>query len=64
MYYQSKNIENIKVANRQARAAEKIVFKIPSKCNTEFLNSPYYLGTQLWNKLSDDVQRMNSSLRP
>ena len=56
MYYQSKNVHNIKVAARSTRAGGTIVFNIPAKCTTKFLNSPYYIGIQLWNKLEDDIQ--------
>ena len=53
MYQQSRNVQNIKVANRPPRAAEKIfVFNIPSKCTAKYLNSPYHMGTQMCNSLS------------
>ena len=63
MYYQSKIGENIKVATRPTRAGGKIVFNIPSKCTTKYLNSPYYIGVQLWNKLGGDVQRLESIMQ-
>ena len=44
------------VAIRPTRAAERNVSNIPSKCSSKFLNSPYYLGAQLWNGLSDDMK--------
>ena len=58
MYLQSKNLQNIKTAIRPTRAAEKIVFNIPAKCTTKYLASPYYIGTQLWNKLNGGIQRV------
>ena len=58
MYQQSKNIYNIKVPVRPTRATEKIVFNIPTRCTTKYLSSCYYLGTQLWNKLTENTQRM------
>ena len=58
MYYQSKNDKNVNKSERQTRVAEKIVFNIPNRCTTKFLNSVYYAGTKLWNELSLDVQRL------
>ena len=57
MYHQSKKLQNIKTAVRPTRAAEKVVFNIPSKCTTKYLNSSYYLGTQIWDNLNGDIQR-------
>ena len=30
---------------------------VPDKCSTKFVNIPFYKGAQLWNALSDIVQR-------
>ena len=57
MYYKSKIVTNIKVASRPTRAGDNIVFRIPTKCTTKYLNSPYYIGAQLWSKARGDVQR-------
>ena len=62
MYHQSKNKENIKVANRPTRATEKVVFNIPSRGTNKFLASPYYLGTQIWNGLDGNIQQTNSMM--
>ena len=42
---------NIKVPVRNMRAANKVVFKIPSRCTDRFLNSPSYKGSVLCNDL-------------
>ena len=63
MYQQSKNISNIKTAARPTRAAQKIVFNIPTRCTNKYLSSPYFLGTQIWNKLAGETQRMESMKR-
>ena len=63
IYHQSKNPSNIKAPTRPTRAGEKIVFNIPTRCTTKYLNSPYYLGTQIWDNLPVDTQRMNSIRR-
>ena len=52
MYYQSKNDKNVKKLERITRAAEKVVFNIPYRCTTKFLNSVYYISTQLLNDLT------------
>ena len=57
MYQQSKNDENIKVAVRPTRAAEKIVFNVPTRCTQKYLNCSYYLGVQMWNGLTENTQR-------
>ena len=60
MYQQSRDVRNIKVPVRPTRAADKIVFNVPSRCNTKYLNSAYYLGIQRWNILSEQTQRMEN----
>ena len=62
MYYQSKNKKRIKEPNRHTRAAEKIMFSIPSRCTTKFLNISYCVGTQIWNNLSGDTQWTENAL--
>ena len=63
MYRQSKNGKNVKEPTRHMRAAEKIVFNIPSRCTTRFLNSFYYIGTHTWNSLPANVQRLENMLK-
>ena len=62
MYHYSKNLCNIKTVVRPTRAAEKIVFNIPAKCTTKYLNSPFYIGTQIWNDLNGDTQRTETAI--
>ena len=62
MYYQSKNVKNVKQSERRTRTAEKIVFNIPNRCTTKFLSSVYYIGTQLWNELPLNVQCLENIL--
>ena len=47
---------NIKVTMNRTRAGAKIVFNIPAKCTTLFLNSPFYKGVQYWSTLTSAVQ--------
>ena len=60
IYQQSRDPQNVKIATRPTRAADKIVFNVPSKCTTKYLNSPYYQGIQLCNQLSEQTQRMEN----
>ena len=57
MYDCSNSTEYLKTTGNRTRADSKVVFKIPTKCSTRFLNSPYYKGTQYWNVLDKNVQR-------
>ena len=47
----------LKVTRNRTRAEVKIVFDIPDKCTSKFLNSPFYRGIKLWNVLPENVQR-------
>ena len=40
MYCHSRNIQNLKVAAHHTRGAEKVVFKVLTKCSIEYLNIP------------------------
>ena len=60
MYYHSKDVGNLKLVERPTRGGIKIVFDVPTKCNKKYLDSPYYKGTQLWNDLTNEVQRLEN----
>ena len=53
----SNNHDYVKTTRNRTRADAKIVYNIPTKCTTRFLNSPYYKGIQYWNMLENHVQR-------
>ena len=57
LYDYSKDVRYLKVTRDRTRAEAKIVFDIPDRCTTRFLNSPFYRGTQIWNALPENVQR-------
>ena len=57
MIVSSKTVQYLKVTRNRTRAEAKIVFNIPDKCSTRFLNSQFYKGTQLWNALPEYIQR-------
>ena len=47
----------LKVSRQRTRVEAKIVFDIPDKC-IRFLNSPLYKGSQIWNVLPVNIQRV------
>ena len=59
MFLLSKDKKFIKVPGRLTRAANKIVFKVPTKILPVYERSPYYIGTLLWNELSQATQESN-----
>ena len=60
MHLHSRVELNMKKPIRTTRAVTKMVFKTASKCSGKYLNSPFYKGTLLWDKLDNDLQRMNN----
>ena len=57
MYVLSKDEKYCRIATRETRSADKIVFKVPTKILPVYDKSPYYIGTKLWNKLSKEIQK-------
>ena len=56
MYTYSKE-DNVQAINeRNTRSANEFIFRTESKIGTKYENSPFYVGTKLWNILSRDVQ--------
>ena len=45
-----------KVTNRKTRNQEKYVFKIDPKIGNSYETSPFYVESQLWDKLPKDTQ--------
>ena len=60
MFLRSKIGSDIKVPIRVNRAVSKVVFKTATKCTSNYMKSPFYNGTLLWNKLSVELQCMNT----
>ena len=50
MYELSKYGENQTVARRNTRRHDKYVFCLDNKIGTKYAMSPYYKGTNLWDK--------------
>ena len=56
MYNHSK-LKNVRhIADRITCNDNKFVFKTENRIGTEYETSPFYRGTKLWNKLSNEVQ--------
>ena len=60
MYIHSKVESNIKKPIRPTRAMSKMVFKVPTRCTSKYLNSPFYKGTVLWDNIDIDLQRVEN----
>ena len=60
MYVLSKEPDYVKVAQRNTRSAEKVVFKVPNRILPIHEHSPYYQGTTLWNGLDKEVQHKDT----
>ena len=61
LYDCSKYRKYLMITANRTRADVKVVFNIPGKCTTKFLNSPFYKGSQIWSTLPVDVQQANNN---
>ena len=57
MYLHSKDLHVLRVPERNTRNSTKVIFKVPARCKTIYLNSPFYKGKLLWDKLQENVQK-------
>ena len=60
MYIMSRDDAYIRISPRETRAAQKVVFKVPTRILPIYEHSPYYQGTVLWNELCEETQKMNN----
>ena len=60
MYLLSKDANLIKTLTRETRSTSKITFKVPTRITPKYENSPFYIGTKLWNELSREIQHCNN----
>ena len=60
MYLLSKDASFLHVPGRLPRTVDKIVFKVPTRIKPIYERSPYYIGTLLWNELSQSTKEANS----
>ena len=63
MYRLSKNFRYIKEPNIATHANIKTKFKLMSKCDSKYLNSPLYRGATLWDELDRTVQDLQNVKR-
>ena len=57
MYLHSNDLYVLKVPAINTRNSTKVIFKSPAKCKTIYLNSPFYKGKLLWDKLQENGQK-------
>ena len=60
MYVSSRDVCFLKVPARVTRNADKVVFKVPARIIPVYESSPFYLGTKLWNNLSEETQKKDN----
>ena len=53
-------MDYLKITANRTRAESKIVFDVPDKCTTKYLNSPFYKGLHIWNSLLEPIQRSDT----
>ena len=63
MYLHGKEEVNIKRPLRITRALLRVNFNKATKCTGKYLNSPFYKGTLLWDKLDKNLQHANNVKR-
>ena len=55
MYLHKQNVDNLRVYNRNTRAARRDHFHIERYHNVKYKNSPFYKGAELWDLLPVDI---------
>ena len=61
MFLLSKKTKYQRVTIRDTWSATKIHFKVPNKISHTYKHLPYYIGTKLWNGVSETVQNSENS---
>ena len=60
MYILSRDDNYLRMAPRETRSAQKVVFKVPAKILPIYERSPYYQGIKVWNELEKDTQKRDN----
>ena len=60
MYLHKNNVDNLRVFNRNTRAAQRDQFDVERYNNIKYRNSPFYKGVELWNLLPMDILTSDS----
>ena len=62
MYKISKIVSNRKKGVRNTRQQAKFEFELDHKIGTKYSNSPFYKGSKLWDKLTKEIQFLESEV--
>ena len=60
MYLHKNDISNMRIMNRNTRAARREHFYVERYNNVKYKNSPYHKGTELWDLLPLDIIQSDS----
>ena len=60
MYLHKNNVDNLRVFNRNTRAAQRDQFDVERYNNIKYRNSPFYKGVELWNLIPMDILTSDS----
>ena len=60
MYLHRNDMKNLRVMNRNTRAAQRDHFNLERYNNIKYKNSPYYKGSELWDLLPLDIIQSDS----
>ena len=60
IHIQTSPMSAAKASRRNTRRATRVNFKVPSKISRVYENSPYYIGTKIWETLPDAVQKSDN----
>ena len=55
MFLHKVNVDNLRVHNRNTRAAQRDHFYVERYNNIKYKNSPFYKGAELWDLLPMDI---------
>ena len=55
MFIHKDNVDNLRIAERNTRAAQRDQFHVERYNNIKYKNSPFYKGSELWKLLPIDI---------
>ena len=60
MFIHKENVDNLRIPERNTRAAQRDQFYVERYKNIKFKNSPFYKGAELWKLLPNDIVLIDS----
>ena len=60
MFIHKENVDNLRIPERNTRAAQRDQFYVERYNNIKFKNSPFYKGSELWKLLPNDIVLIDS----